>query len=421
MAAKLSTVLLNGVSYELRDSEAISLIENIQNSIAKGMRFLGEVDRAITVAGTTNVLTDLSTRNVYIKTSDSTATCYYTGTKPTATTLVVGTVTYTITYSPLTTGDFVIQHEQDTTQPSEEYVFSSTDTKWHLLGSAQSVSGTYKPKGTVTTTLNKSAKTLTHTVTQGTVSATGTVVPKGTITQGTNSNDSFVKSYPGTTSKLDITTVHDTPTLSTASIKTAKTKKYTMNTDKMVTTSIRGVAGTVVIKNPTVASSPTLQASVQGETLVLTSGTLSYTDTTVATASTTNTTVATGTLSSTGSGSAVGTSIIASDDVTAVTGFTDGDTNVTTIGYALSAGAEVSVAKGTLSAQGTGGSVMTGLGTPTKANAITSVGNSTFTGTETAIEVNGTTSGVSIANHSIQTADTATSTFNGTQETITLG
>lgn len=418
--ADLSKVTVGGSTYNLKDATARTLIENIQNSISKGMTLLGELDHALTKAGNLADFSDLCSLNAYIKTGDSTAVCYYTGTKPTATTLSDGNTTFTITYVQLKTGDFVLDHSSGSATSSDEYVFVGTDNKWHLLGSPQSVSASYTPEGTVQTTLNKTTKTLSHTVTQGTVSASGKATPTGTVAQGTKTTGSFVQSYPGATSKMDQVTVHDTPTLKKASAVTEDIIKYGLTTQKMVTTTIKGVGGTMTIKAPSVASSPTMEASVSGETLVLSAGTLAFTDKTVATAAASNTTVATGSLSSTGSGASVGTELEESTDGKYIKGFaTDDGTEFTSVGVDMSAGSSITVAKGTVSANGTGASVMTGLGTPTKGNALTDVGTPTFTGKEQTITVSGNTTGVAVASHSIDTPDSATSKFTGTQKTIT--
>lgn len=417
--ADLSKVTVGGSTYNLKDATARTLIQNIQNSISKGMHFLGELDYALTKAGNTVNFTDLCTLNAYIKTGDNTAVCYYTGTKPTATTLSNGTTTFTITYVQVAAGDFVIQHISGVDNSSEEYVYSDVDKKWHLLGSPQSVSAIYKPKGTVKTELTKTNKTLKHTVTQGTVTASGKATPSGKVSQGTKSTGSFVQSYPGASSKLEQVTVHDTPTLVMATPVSKTLKVYELGTQKLITTTIKGVGGTQTIKAPSVASSPTLEASVSGETLVLSAGTLTFADKTVATAGS-NVTVATGSVSASGSGAAVGTSLNEEDGPQVITSFQNSEgASVSEIGYDLKDGSSVTVAKGTVSANGTGASVLTGLGTPTKANALTDVAAPTFVGTEQTISVSGSTSGVAVADHSIATADSATSTFEGTQETIT--
>lgn len=410
--ADLSIINVGGTNYNLKDATARTQIQTLQNSLTGGMRFIGEA------------LQFAAAGPVYIKTGTSTALCYYTGTKPTATTISIGGTTYTLTYKLLTAGDVVISGDL-------EFIWSDADNTFHEFGSTGSLkalafkdtaTASYKPKGTITNTLNKTSKTLTPTVTQGTVSASATYKPAGTIALGTNGSASFVKSYPGVTSKLVTTTVHDTPTAQFGTIKKdTQSVIGSIATSKLVTTTIQGVSGSTTASKASANSFAGITASVSGETLMLTSNTLTFTNITVPIAQTAKT-VATGSVASTGTGSAVATGGTAKN-ITFVSEILDSDdasVEVEQVVVGLTEGTAKTVATGSLSAQGTGSAVLTGLGTPATATAITSIGTPTFNGTQATITVSGSTSGVAVASMSINTIDSVTSTFAGTQETITV-
>lgn len=408
--ADLSIINVGGTNYNLKDATARTQIQTLQNSLTGGMRFIGEA------------LQFAAAGPVYIKTGTSTALCYYTGTKPTATTISIGGTTYTLTYKLLTAGDVVISGDL-------EFIWSDADNTFHEFGSTGSLkalafkdtaTASYKPKGTITNTLNKTSKTLTPTVTQGTVSASATYKPAGTIALGTNGSASFVKSYPGVTSKLVTTTVHDTPTAQFGTIKKdTQSVIGSIATSKLVTTTIQGVSGSTTASKASTNSFAGITASVSGETLMLTSDTLTFTNVTVPIAQTAKT-VATGSVASTGTGSAVATGGTAKN-ITFVNDVLDSDdASVEKVVVGLTEGTAKTVATGSLSAQGTGSAVLTGLGTPATATAITSIGTPTFNGTQATITVSGSTSGVAVASMSINTIDSITSSFAGTQETITV-
>lgn len=409
--ADLSIVNVNGTIYNIKDAQARQDIATLQTSLSGGMHFIGE---AIQFA---------SAGPVYIKSGNTTAYCYYTGTKPTATTITIGGTQYTLTYILLKAGDVCINGQL-------EFIFSDADNTFHEFGSTGSLkalafkdnaSATYKPAGTVTTTLTKTAKTLTHAVTQGSVSASGSYTPEGTISQETaGTTDTAVKSYPGVSSKMVTTTVHDTPTLNTGAIaKTDVLSGVSLNTQKLVTTTIKGVAGTTQVSKASASSFSGIQASVSGETLILTSASIIFTNTTVATANSTNTTVATGSLSTSGTGASVGISVTPA--TTPVVKAIDSDEGeITNVGYSLTPGTSKTVATGSLASTGTGASVLTGLGTPTTTTLLKTIGTLNFTGKAKNVSVSGNTSGVAIASHSIETPDSASSSFNGTSATITV-
>lgn len=408
--AELSIINVNGTNYNFKDATARTQIQTLQNSLTGGMHFIGEA------------LQFAAAGPVYIKTGTSTALCYYTGTKPTATTITIGGTTYTLTYKLLTAGDVVISGNL-------EFIWSDADNTFHEFGSTGSLkalafkdtaTASYKPKGSITHTLNKTAKTLTPTVTQGTVSASASYKPAGTIALGTNGSATFVKSYPGVTSKLVTTTVHDTPTAQLGTIKKdTQSVIGSVATAKLVTTTIQGVSGSTTASKASANSFAGITASVSGETLTLTSNTLTFTNITVPVAQTAKT-VATGSVASTGTGSAVATGGTAKN-ITFVSDVLDSDdASAEKVVVDLTEGTAKTVATGSLASTGTGSAVLTGLGTPTTATAITSIGTPTFNGTQATITVSGSTSGVAVASMSISTIDSITSSFAGTQETITV-
>lgn len=104
---------------------------------------------------------------------------------------------------------------------------------------------------------------------------------------------------------------------------------------------------------PTAAASATSVAGLTAETAIVTG--VSTENATVATANSSATTVATGSITQSGMGSAVITSVSATDV------------------YAAGPATAVTVATGSLDAEGTGDTVMTGLGTASTGNALTGV------------------------------------------------
>lgn len=409
--ANFDKVRVNNVDYDIADSYARSQIETLQNSLTGGMHYIGSA-----------IKFDETNVRAYIKTGNTTAICYYTGTKPTETTIVIGSVTYTLTYKTLTAGDLVIYDKL-------EYIFSDADNKFHEFGSTSSLkalafkdsaSGTITPKGTIANNVVKTNKTLTHTVTQGTVSASGTFTPSGNVTLGTNGTGTFVKSYPGVKGKLKTTTVHDTPSQTKATIeKTTLSYVKSVNTSKLVVTTINGVSGSTKASKANVDTFAGVDASVSGTTLVLTSKSVSFSDVTVPIAAG-GITVATGGISAQGTGAAIATGgVTASQGV--ITKVSDGaGSDVTQVVSNIAAGTAVTVATGGIAANGGGDSVMTDLGTASTGAAIISIGAPTFEGDSGTISVSGTTSGVAVGNHSIATVDSVTSVFTGTKETITV-
>lgn len=410
--ADISKVNIGGTTYNIKDRQARLDIESLQSSVTGAMHYIGTTIDPTSIA-------DNSASVAYIKTGDATAVGYYTGAAPTAPTYTYNGVTYNVTYNKLKAGDVVICGKL-------EFAFSDADNKWHEFGSTGSLkalafkdtaSANYKPKGNVSSTFTGTAKTVTHSVTNsGSVSASGSFTPEGTVTQGSKTTASVVASYPGATSKMVKAIVHDTPTAKTAKLVTEpRIKDVTAATQKLVKTSIAGVSGSTTASKASATSVAGMTASVADETLTLTAQSVSFSDITVPVAATA-VSVATGEVSTTGTGSLVATGVTlkSADCVIGVAG------SLTDVVVGLEAGTEVEVATGSLSTSGTGSAVMTGLGTPTTKTVLTGVGNPTFAGSEGTVNVTGTNSGVVIADHEITPEGTVESTFNGTEETITV-
>ena len=413
--ADISKVNIGGATYNIKDAKARLDIESLQSSVTGAMHYIG------TTIDPTSIKEN-SKEVAYVKTDDENATTaigFYTGTAPTATTYTYNGVTYNVTYKELKAGNVVICGKL-------EFVYSDTDKAWHEFGSTGSLkalafkdkaSGRYKPKGNVSSTFSGTAKTVKHTVTNsGSVSASGSFTPEGTVTQGAKTTAAVVASYPGTTSKMVKATVHDTPTAKTAALVTdRRLKTVKALTNKLVQTSIAGVSGSTTASKASAASVAGMTASVADETLTLTPQSVSFSNITVPVAATA-VSVATGEVSSLGTGSyvATGVSSTSGDCVIGVEG------SRTDVVVGIEAGDEVEVATGELSPSATGSEVMTGLGTPTTKTVLTDVDNPTFEGSEGTVNVTGTNSGVVVADHEITPEGTVESTFNGTEETITV-
>ena len=410
--ADISKVNIGGITYNIKDAQARLDIESLQGSVTGAMHYIGTTIDPTSIA-------DNSSSVAYIKTGDATAIGYHNGTVPSGSTYTYDGVTYNVTYKELKAGDVVISGKM-------EFAFSDADKKWHEFGSTGSLkalafkdtaSTTYKPKGNVSSTFTGTSKTIKHTVTNsGSVSASGSFTPEGTVTQGSKTTASVVASYPGTTSKMVKATVHDTPSAKTAALTVDKRlKDVTAVTQKLVKTTIAGVSGSTKASKASATSVAGMTASVADEVLTLTAQNVSFSDITVPVAASAIS-VATGALSASGTGSAVMTGVTptSGDTVVGIEG------SLTDVVVGLEAGSEVEVATGALSTSGTGSAVMTGLGTPTTKTVLTGVGNPTFAGSAGTVNVTGTNSGVVVADHEITPEGTVESTFNGTEETITV-
>ena len=375
--ADISKIVLGGTTYNIKDTVA-------RAAAVGGMHFLG-VSLSEIADDTTNV--------AIIKTSTNTANRYYTGTAPTGTTYTYSSTTYTLTNVKLIAGDVVIHR-------SLEFVFSDSDSKWHELGSTgtlgklaykDGVSVTYKKATDASFTGTKA--TITHKVNQGKVSATGTTsdvkvdshsyTPTGTVTNGTPTTKKVSSGV--NTSKLVTTTVHDTPTLD------APTDSVSVDTGTVQTSniSLRGVSGTTTA----------VDASYKDETLTLSA-------VIAATANATASSVVTG--------------------LKGTTTFVKGLTGTTTFvkSATLSAGTVKTVATGSVASDGRGAAVA--ISSNNDIDAITELGTPTFTGdtatidhtvTQGKVSVTGTTSEITVNDHTYTPAGSVTIT--NTDTTVT--
>lgn len=196
-------------------------------------------------------------------------------------------------------------------------------------------------KSSVTATVPKPSATTKYL----TASASGTTAGVGTsataITDlGEETTDTFVKSYPGTTSKLATTSITGVSGSTTASKATAGTAVAVAKTGTAVSVANGLNAETTTHSADTLMYNATVDA--ESETLSFSFKSLSKTNVTPA---------------------------VSNGTITPYT-FTD-------VTVPKAASAATTVATGSLSATGSGGTVMTGLGTATTASAITALGTPT--------------------------------------------
>ena len=395
--ADISKIVLGGTTYNIKDAVA-------RAAIAGGMHFLG-VSLSEIADATSNV--------AIIKTGTNTANRYYTGTAPTSTSDTYSGTTYTLKNVALTAGDVVIYGRL-------EFVFSTSDNYWHELGSTGTL-GNLAYKNGISVTYSKATSasftgtkaTLSHSVNQGTVSASGSTsgvavsshsytpagTISGTVSNGTLGKTTVVRSVD--TSKLVTTTIYPqtisaptgTVTASTADVATA---------NATATSVLTGLTGTKTFVTSAV------NASISDETL-----TLSTASTGTVTASTANLKGVSGTK-------------------TVLTGLTGTKTFVTSASLSY-ADTGTTVATGSVDSDGTGATVATGVSNGNYADAITSLGTPTFSGsftgtkatinhtvTQGTVSVTGTTSGITVDSHSYTPGGSVTVTNSNASATVTL-
>ena len=226
---------------------------------------------------------------------------------------------------------------------------------------------------------------------------------------GTASTDTFVKSYPGATSKMNTTTVTGVSGSTTASKATAGTAKNVATTGTAVTCAT-GVLGTETSTQG--ANTPMWGASVSNETLSFTfkpisttsvtpavsNGTITpytFADVTVPKAAATATTVATGALSANGGGASVMTGLGTATTAAAVTGYASPTTKKFVDGTTITSGTDTITYVESVGTSGT--DAVTFDTTGHTAAAITALGAATaaaqtFTGTEADLSHDHTTS-----------------------------
>lgn len=272
-------------------------------------------------------------------------------------------------------------------EDDQEYIWvdthGSTAAHWEQFGSKFVVEHVhdFSASGSIT---NGSAAAQEWTQSTGTFNGSGDVsVPKitksanyikATTTAATSGSDTFVKSYPGATSKLV-----------TGSVTQAGAATNVISEVNPSTASVTGVSGSTTASKATagtaiavarVGTSTTVATGLTGGSVATWSGTvddngvltISWTPNTLQSASTTNITPAASAGNITPyTFTDVTVPKAATSVTTVVTGITTDTASVATVGSA------VTVATGALSSTGAGASVMTGLGTATTAKALTSV------------------------------------------------
>lgn len=388
--ADISKIVLGSTTYNIKDTVA-------RAAMTGGMHFLGVSLSAIT---------DASNSVAIIKTGTNTANRYYTGTAPTGTSGTYSGTTYTLKNVALTAGDVVIYGRL-------EFVFSTSDNCWHELGSTGSL-GSLAYKSDISVTYSKATggtlvgtkATIIHKVNQGTVSASGSYTPKGTIT---NDNLTTKKVSSGVnTSKLAQTTIYpQTISAPTGEVKvtsgTVSADSTTVATANATATSVlTGLTGTKTF----VTGIDAVKASYANETLTLAAAT---TSTNTVTASSTNITGVSGTQE-------------VLSKLTGITTFATGLTGTTTfvksatLSTATTGG--TTVATGKVASTGTGDSVA--ISSNNDVDAITALGTITFTGTAATVSVTGTTSGITVDDHSYTPEGSVTVTNSDASATVTL-
>lgn len=329
---------------------------------------------------------------------------------------------------------FVPSSNPGTQNIKDEYIIQrdgaegSYTYRWEQIGSTELDLSGYVQKGVTYNNAALSNGEHEHTVTVPTVSVDKTKKLGATATGaavGASSTDSFVKSYPGATSKLVTTSVKGVDGTTTASKATAGTAVTVATRASSQTTvgnanvgeavEIPNVTGNATVNATNIASPDTatvkqVNAVTAGTAASFTqgakaswsanvdsSGVLSFsftangndtfTPNTPTAVSTTNVTGVVRSTASTPSATAVTASSVTLGTAISVTPATTSTTKIYAVGgtqnitpytfadvtVPVAADAATTVATGALNANGSGATVMTGLGTATKADAITGV------------------------------------------------
>ena len=366
--AEISKITLpSGSTYDIKDSVARSDIADIKTSITGGMHYIGTTTTALTDGSSTNPIT-------------------------------IGGASVTAK-----SGDIAIYGNL-------EFIFSSTDSKWHEFGSTgslkalafkDSASGNYTPAGSV------SKPTFTGTA----FNSTGKFTPSGSVTVSIESTEnksatvtaasSGTATYTpaGSVSKPTFTgsegnvSVSGTPSGSVGISVGTGTANYTpagsvsvTPTVTVNTTTVNSITGVGTLPSCTL---PELSMGVTNETLSLSWSSGSFNAGTLPTKGS-NTTVATGIKSATATGAFTGTGVELKGTFTG--------TALTSTGKFTPTG---SVSQPTFT--GTGARLVTGN------IAVPNSFSSSFTGTEDDVTVSGTATG-----------EVSKPTFTGTAGTISV-
>lgn len=297
-------------------------------------------------------------------------------------------------------------------------------------------------KSTVTATVPKTSSTTKYMKASASGTAVGVATSGTAITDlGDASTDTFVKSYPGATSKLATTSVIGVgSTTTTASKATAGTAVNVATTDTAKTVA-SGSLGTETATQG--ANTPMWGATVSNETLSFTFKPMSTTSVTPAKANGTitpytfadvavpvknssATTVATGSLSANATGGTVMTGLGTATTASAVTGFDDVETETFAKTVSVTSQPSVTLSTATSSSTGAVGYVsevgtsgtdsVTFNTTGNTADAITALGAGTAAAQKITVGINDIVTAVT----NVGTGQAAGQTFTGTEETYTV-
>lgn len=298
----------------------------------------------------------------------------------------------------LPTTDNAIGYVYHVTADDSEYVW--TGTEWEEFGKHITINHTHTV--TVTGTNKSSSVTGSATVTGGnaasSVSGTASIANAPKVSASakyakvSTGNDTFVKSYPGATSKMVTTSVIPagaatdviasvTPTTGSVTGVSGSTTASKATAGSAIAVAKVGAATTVATGlqggSVTAGQAATWSAKVENGVLSFDFSANTPTAVTLPTATTTSITpAASGGNITPYTFTDVTVPQAAASATTVVTGVSTTDASVATVGTA------VTVATGALASNGGGSSVMTGLGTATTAIAITSASLATGTSTD---------------------------------------
>ena len=289
-----------------------------------------------------------------------------------------------------------------------------------------------------TATVPKTSSTTKYLTASASGAAVGVATSGSAITAlGDPTTETFVKSYPGATSKLATTTVYGVQSgTTTASKATAGTAVNVATTDTAKTVA-SGSLGTETTTRGD--NTPMWGASVENEVLSFTfkplsttsvtpaksNGTITpytFADVTVPIKNANTTTVATGSLSSTGSGGTVMTGLGTAVTASGVTGYAEpsSETFAKTVSVTSQPSITLTSASTTstgavtyISAVGTSGTNAVTFSTDTKVDAITALGAGTAAAQNITVGTNDKVTAIT----SIGTGTAAAQTFTGTSET----
>lgn len=297
-------------------------------------------------------------------------------------------------------------------------------------------------KSTVTATVPKTSSTTKYMKASASGTAVGVATSGAAITDlGDASTDSFVKSYPGVTSKLATTSVIGVGSATTTASKATAGTAVNVATTDTAKTVASGSLGTETATRG--ADTPMWGATVTNETLSFTfkpmsttsvtpaksNGTITpytFSDVAVPVKAASATTVATGSLAANGGGDSVMTGLGTATTGSAVTGFEEVETDTFAKTVAVTAQPSVTLSSDSATSTGAVGYVsavstsgtdsVTFNTTGNTADAITALGAATAAAQNITVGTNDKVDAIT----SIGTGTAAGQTFTGTEETYTV-